>query len=188
MNTNTNRVTLASTNARIDSVLTGMSELTELVAKLIASNAQMHTSAVVAEITSAPSVRKSTRKSATKATKASETKPAKATVSIEDAHKAVLAGANPWNVLVESNTTGKPVPFYRVARALKLELPKREAAVPASTTKAPAKARSSKAAPKAVAQANPLLGMTGAELKALGKAGEAEIARRAAKRAAKAAK
>lgn len=52
-----------------------------------------------------------------------ENEPVKTTKSVEgvvsqkQAAKLVAEGANPWKVLVKSNTTGNAIPFAKVARA-----------------------------------------------------------------------
>lgn len=201
-NTSTPRTTLASTNARIDALVEAHTETLGLLGKLIAqmeSNGQFATPAPVAQITDAPSkrTRKAKAKGATK--RDAETFIATGVMSFANAATLVDAGADPNTTMVFGGKFGKGEPqtfadakarreaneakrAEYVAQREAGTLPERKGKTTAkASTKAPAQARSSKAAP-----ANALLGASGPELAAMGTPeAQAEIERRAAKRAAK---
>jgi hypothetical protein len=170
-------------DTRLDAFVKAQSLTTELVTKLAESTERLG-AAVVAYSTPAPVVEITEAKSA----KARKSTPAKATaktatttkevVTLEIAQQRVDAGESPWKVFVASNTTGEPIPYQKVVRAL-------------MNTGKPAKAQ--KAAPKPTkavkalgTNASVYFGMSKADLLADGSKGaQAEIARREAKRNSK---
>lgn len=181
------RVTVASTNARIDGIESALVALTQAVTGLVA---QFATPAAVAEtVASAPKARKAT-KAAPKALVSVPTgKAVTATVSVDEARALVEAGGDAWKIKVTS-TSGNAIPFGMVLRAERAAARKSE--TPVKAAKAPAKA-APKAAPKAKAskstkastEAAEMFKLGGAALKALAadgnKAAQAEIDRRASK-------
>lgn len=188
-NTNsTNRKTVAGAYDEIASVREAIENLTKLFTAQFASPAR------VVEITSAPSVRtneiddeqrysepshagKTTRNSRKSTSKAKTTKSVEV-LTIEQAQAVVDGGASPWSVKVASSKTGEPIPYGKVLQAMRAATRSSEAKVEAPVAKPTSADMKAKA----------LFGMGGKELLALGtKDALAEIARREANRARKAA-
>lgn len=206
--TSNTRITVALVNERVTALAGDIAILTSVVTRLAEqfASAQQATPAPVAEvvsITTAPSTkaRKATARKATPKAKAEAaakvTAASGVTVSLAEAAALVQAGEDKWKILVTSSTTGKPIPYGTVERALKAQARAAGKAV-TTATKAPAK-RVSKASKAKAALAAPvepdaatrkaLLTMGGKALADAAAQGDAnaawEIARRAAKRAAK---
>lgn len=116
-----------------------------------------------------------TRKSPAKAT-------TKTVVTTEQAQALVAAGGDQWKIFVASNTTGEPIPYGKVARALKAQA-RKDAPVAAKPAVKPTKAT------KALGtSASVYFAMSKSALVADGSKGaQAELDRRAAKKATKSA-
>lgn len=200
--TSNTRITVAFVNERVTGLANDIAILTGVVTNLatLVANAQNATPAPVAEvvnIASAPKARKATaRKAKATAPKAVPVADGADTLTIEQAQALVEVGEDPWKLKVHS-TTGKVVPFGVVLRALKAQA-RAEGKTEASTTTAPVKrvSKASKAKASLAAPAEPdaaerkrVLALGGKALADLAEQGDAsaawEIARRAAKRAAK---
>lgn len=172
------RMTIASTNARIDALSTTLDQLLAAVQTIAG---QHSTPAMVTEITSAPSKRarkaapaKAVKATARKATVRSAAKDEVLVVTLDDAAARVAAGEDAWKITVLSSK-GNPVPFGLVRRAAGVKTAPK-ATAPKATVKAS----------KTTKVDASLFALSGPALKALGTpAADAEIARRAAKRAAK---
>jgi hypothetical protein len=113
------RITVATVNARVDSLVDAQARTLELLARvvgLVEGNPQFTTPATITEaVTNAPA-----RKAApAKATAKKAAPKAVETVSVEQAQALVDAGQSPWSIKVESSVTGKPIPFARVQFALR---------------------------------------------------------------------
>jgi hypothetical protein len=116
-NTTTPRVTVASTNARID----GIEAQLALILEALTAPKHATTSTVASEVgTKVEHVTPSKVRANTRTRKA---KQAEAVIdcanvlSLADAQTAVDAGVPAWQVKVASSTTGKPIPYGLVLRA-----------------------------------------------------------------------
>lgn len=125
-----------------------------------------------------------TRKAPAKATarKATTKATTKTVVTTEQAQALVAAGGDQWKIFVASNTTGEPIPYGKVARALKAQA-RKDAPVAAKPAVKPTKAT------KALGtSASVYFAMSKSALVADGSKGaQAELDRRAAKKATKSA-
>lgn len=172
------RITVAQVNARVDALVEAQGTTNELLAKLVAQVSAYATPAPVVEITQAKSAKKTARKSAP--AKATVKATAKEVVTLEVAQARVGAGENAWKIFVASNTTGQPIPFGKVQRAVNAQARKD---APKAAKSAPTKAVKALGTPASV-----YFTMSRKALEADGSKGaQAELARRDAKKAAKSA-
>lgn len=168
-------------DARIGALVEAQTVQTELLGKLVAQMSAYATPAPVVAITEAKSAKTRTRKS-TPAKKAAPKKAAPTVVTTEQAQALVDAGENPWKVYVASNTTGQPIPFGKVQRAIRAQ----ERANTPKTERPTVKP--TKAVKALGTNASVYFAMSKSQLVADGSKGaQAELERRAAKKAAKSA-
>ena len=196
------RAEIAAFRGDLATVAGAVTSVAEIVARSQAFAPAAVAEATVTAIGDAPSA-KPARKSAPRKAAASKatSKPArKATVqeaaqatvqglpTIDEARALVDAGGDAWKIRVLS-TEGNPIPFGLVLRAEKAAARKAAPAPKAPAKKAPAKARKGKAAQVSAEDAKRVFVLGGKDLAALAAKGDAaaqaEIDRRAAKRAAK---
>jgi hypothetical protein len=111
-NTTTPRVTVASTNARID----GIEAQLALILEALTAPKHATTSTVASEVDTKVEHVTPTSGRANTRTSASNTSKAK-TVTLAAAQKRVDAGEPAWKILVKSSTTGEPIPYGLVLRA-----------------------------------------------------------------------
>lgn len=189
----TARITVAQLAATTDERFARLEAALADIAKgvTVLATAAYATPAPVIAITEAPSydaervfaepshagktTRTRTRKATTKAT-------TKTVVTTEQAQALVAAGGDQWKIFVASNTTGAPIPYGKVARALKAQA-RKDAPVAAKPAVKPTKAT------KALGtSASVYFAMSKTALVADGSKGaQAELDRRAAKKATKSA-